>query len=160
MRGMILATAALALLTAPPDAGAQTAPSQEPLMSAETFAKLKKAALDTKKKITLPPDAKAAFRMGDSIELPECKQLVASGQDKTKYFFMVRTKLDADDVFLGSQTEEGVLHMFFTNSKMNLRNAATAAKNQPLHAVVNPQSSQEEFETLVGTWVALANTMP
>jgi hypothetical protein len=128
--------------------------AQAPL-SAEAFQKLKQRALQEPKAITIPPQAKTALRLAETASAVECKQLVAGDLTK-RYFFIVTTSKDSDDVFLSTQNSTGDVHMFLTNSKLELRNAVTGARGKNLSPVTNVQAVAGEFNEMLAIWAQVA----
>ena len=142
----------LAALSRPARLGAQAQPRP---LTVEAFQKLKQRVLEEKKTITIPPEAKKALRLADTASAVECKQLVAGDLAK-KFYFIVATAKDADDVFVSVQTANGDVRMFLTNSKLELRNAVTGARGKNLSAVTNVQAVEEEFNGVLAVWAQIA----
>jgi hypothetical protein len=142
----------VAAMSWPARLGAQ---AQARPLTTEGFQKLKQKALEEKKTITIPPEAKKALRLADTASAVECKQLVAGDLAK-KYYFIVATAKDTDDVFVSVQTANGDVRMFLTNSKLELRNAVTGARGKNLSAVTNVQAVEEEFNGVLAVWAQIA----
>ena len=131
------------------------AQARERPLTAEGFQKLKQRALEEKKTITIPPEAKKALRLADTASAVECKQLVAGDLAK-KYYFVVAIAKDSDDVFISEQSANGDVRMYLTNSKLDLRNAVTGARGKNLSAVTNVQAVEEEFNNVLAVWAQVA----
>jgi hypothetical protein len=125
----------------------------QPPLSAEAFQKLKQRALQESKTITIPPEAKKVLRL--DAGLAECKQLVA-GDLTRKYYFIVSIGKNSDDIFLSTQDGNGDVKMFLTNSKLELRNVVTGARNKNLTGVPNPGAFEEDFKAALAIWSQVA----
>jgi hypothetical protein len=134
---------------------APRAEAQERPLTPDAFQKLKQRALAETKTITVPPEAKKALRLADTASAVECKQLVAGDLAK-KYFFIVATAKDSDDVFVSEQSANGDVRMFLTNSKLELRNVVTGARGKNLSAVPNAQALEQDFNAVLAIWAQVA----
>jgi hypothetical protein len=128
--------------------------SQSPL-SAEAFQKLKQRALEDKKTIVMPPGARIALQLPETNSRVECKQLVAGDLTK-KYFFIVLTDKNTDDVFFSQQDGNGNVRMYLTNSKLVLRNVATATPDTKLRHVLNVPAEAGAFNDVLAIWAQVA----
>src|SRR5437762_4052624 len=152
MRVTLSVILVLAAVSLPAGLDAQT-PARP--LTPEAFQKLKQRVLAEKKTITIPPEAKKALRLADTASAVECKQLVA-GDLATKYYFVVATAKDTDDVFVSVQSANGDVRMYLTNSKLDLRNAVTGARGKNLSAVTNVQAVEEDFNAILAVWAQVA----
>src|SRR4051812_43062929 len=117
---VLTAIACVALLSTPIRLFAQ-APAERPI-SEEALLKLKHKALEQTRTVSIPPETKSALRLKENAGKTTCKQLVAGDANK-KYYFIVPTDMNSDDVFLSTQEANGDVHMFMTNSNLDLINS-------------------------------------
>jgi hypothetical protein len=117
--------------------------------------KLKHKALEQTRTVSIPPETKSALRLKENAGKTTCKQLVAGDANK-KYYFIVPTDMNSDDVFLSTQEANGDVHMFMTNSHLDLVNSLVGAKGKNLAPLPNPRFAQDEFNTVLQLWAQVA----